>query len=84
MEIIIGKIAKFALSCSLRSHHKATPTQKMATPLFALPARHPIRKKCVTLKNNFLKINSLKLSKFLLFLHYVLQTKNYIGAIATF
>jgi len=35
------QFAKFALSCSLRSHHKANPTQKMATPLFALPTHHP-------------------------------------------
>ena len=35
----IGKVrnAKFVLSCSLRSHHKTNPSQKMAAPLFACP-----------------------------------------------
>jgi len=35
------QFAKSALSCSLRSHHKANPTPKMATPLLALPAHRP-------------------------------------------
>ena len=39
------KYSKFALSCSLRSHHKANPTPKMATPYLALPAHHPEKKR---------------------------------------
>jgi hypothetical protein len=35
------QFSTLVLSCSLRSHHKTNPTQKMATPLFALPAHHP-------------------------------------------
>ena len=35
-------VAKFVLSCSLRSHHKTNPTPKMATPYLALPTHHPI------------------------------------------
>jgi hypothetical protein len=53
------QFAKFALSCSLCSHHKENPTQKMAAPLFALPTHHPIvtertkidKEKIVTEKN---------------------------------
>jgi len=33
--------AKFAFSCSLRSHQKANPTPKMAAPYLALPTHHP-------------------------------------------
>jgi len=37
--------AKFGLPCSLRSHHKPNPTQKMATPLFGFAHPPPYSEK---------------------------------------
>jgi hypothetical protein len=37
----IEQFAKFVLWCSLRSHHKTSPTPKMTASYLALPAHHP-------------------------------------------